>query len=221
MGQLLSCFFDAERAYAMMDQYKRQWLVNYGYSSSIGTPNRLLSYFGRLNYSLLNRYLLTATFRADGSSKFAPSHRWGYFPAAALGWRLSEEPFLNETEWLDNLKVRLSYGTVGNDGINANLWKMSWKSDGLTKWSLNEQRQPSYSPYSETIANPDLKWETTITRNVGLDYGFFNNRIYGTVDVYWNTTKDLLMLTSISSISGFSSTYETPMTSLTSKRMKM
>ena len=201
--------FDSERAFAMMDQYLTgTTIINNGYSSSIGTPNRLNSYFGRANYSLLNRYLVTATFRADGSSRFAPTQRWGYFPAAALGWRISEEGFLKDSEWLDNLKLRVSYGSVGNDGISANLWKMNWKSDGLIGYSLNEQQQVSYSPASATIANPDLKWETTITRNLGLDFGFFNNRVFGTLDIYKNTTKDLLMLTSISAISGFSSTYD-------------
>lgn len=208
-GNYYPASFDAERAFAMMDQYNTtNGTVNYGYSSNIGTPNRLLSYFGRINYSLMDRYLFTATFRADGSSKFAPTNRWGYFPAAALAWRISEESFMKDIEGIDNLKLRVSFGTVGNDGINANLWRMNWKSDGLTKWSLNESRQAAYSPYSETIANPNLKWETTITRNLGLDYGFFNNRVFGTIDAYWNSTKDLLMLTNIPTITGFSSTYD-------------
>jgi len=187
----------------MMDQYLTgTTTTNNGYSSNTGTPNRLNSYFGRANYSILNRYLLTATLRADGSSRFAPSHRWGYFPAAALGWRMSEESFLKGVSWLNNLKLRFSYGSVGNDGISANLWKTNWSSDGMTGYSVNEVRQVSYSPAS-TIANPDLKWETTITRNLGVDFAFLQSRIYGSLDVYKNNTKDLLMLTSISAISGF------------------
>lgn len=79
---------------------------------------------------------------------------------------------MKEVNWIDNLKVRLSYGMAGNDGINANLWKMNWKSAGLTRYSINEQQQMAYIPASETIANPNLKWETTITRNIGLDFGF-------------------------------------------------
>lgn len=208
-GNYYPASFDADRAFAMMDQYLTGTsTVNYGYSSNTGTPNRLQSYFGRANYSYMGRYLLTATFRADGSSRFAPTNRWGYFPAAAFGWRLSEEAFLSNANWLDNLKFRLSYGSVGNDGISANLWKMNWKSDGKTRYSVNEQQQVAYSPESSTIANPNLKWETTITRNLGFDYGMFNNRIYGTLDLYWNSTEDLLMLTSVSAISGFSSTYD-------------
>jgi TonB-dependent starch-binding outer membrane protein SusC len=198
--------FDSERAYAMMDQHL-SGETNYGYSSNIGTPSRMISYFGRANYSLLNRYLLTATFRADGSSRFAPTHRWGYFPAAALGWRISQESFMQNIEWINNLKLRVSYGSVGNDGINANLWRTNWSSTGLTNYSINEIQQVSYTPAS-TQANPNLKWETTITRNIGLDFAFLKSRIYGTLDVYRNSTKDLLMLTSISAISGFSSTYD-------------
>jgi TonB-linked SusC/RagA family outer membrane protein len=205
-GNKYPASFDADRAFAMMDQHDAT-TTNYGYSSSIGTPSRLESYFGRVNYSLLNRYLLTFTFRADGSSRFAPTHRWGYFPAAALGWRISEESFMKNISWINNLKLRLSYGSVGNDGISANLWKMNWSSDGKTGYSVGEVQQVSYSPAS-TIANPNLKWETTITRNIGLDYSFLKSRIYGTLDVYKNSTKDLLMLTSISAISGFSSTYD-------------
>ena len=207
-GNKYPASFDADRAFAMMDQYLTgTTTTNNGYSSNTGTPNRLNSYFGRANYSILNRYLLTATLRADGSSRFAPSHRWGYFPAAALGWRMSEESFLKGVSWLNNLKLRFSYGSVGNDGISANLWKTNWSSDGMTGYSVNEVRQVSYSPAS-TIANPDLKWETTITRNLGVDFAFLQSRIYGSLDVYKNNTKDLLMLTSISAISGFSSTYD-------------
>jgi TonB-linked SusC/RagA family outer membrane protein len=209
-GNYYPASFNSDRAFAMMDQYRASVGATnyYGYSSNTGTPGRMLSFFGRANYSFMDRYLLTATFRADGSSRFAPTKRWGYFPAAAFAWRMKEESFLKDVSWLDNLKFRLSYGTVGNDGISANLWRMNWKSDGLTKWSVNESQQVSYSPASDAISNPNLKWETTVTRNVGFDYGFLHNRIYGTIDAYWNTTKDLLMLTSIPTISGFSSIYD-------------
>jgi TonB-linked SusC/RagA family outer membrane protein len=199
--------FSSDRAFAQMDQYLMSTTINSGFSSNVGTPNRLNSYFGRINYSYLGRYLITGTFRADGSSRFAPSHRWGYFPAGAVAWRVSDESFLKDASWLNNLKVRVSYGEVGNDGISANLWKTQWSSDGLTGYSINEVQQSAYSPAS-TIANPDLKWETTITENVGVDFALFSNRLFGTIDVYKNRTKDLLLLTSISAISGFSSTYD-------------
>lgn len=208
-GQYFPVSFDAERAFGMMDQYgSLDGIVTHGLSSNTETPDRLVSFFCRINYTFKDRYLFTATFRADGSSKFAPSHRWGYFPAAALGWRISEEDFMEGTrDWLDNLKFRLSYGTVGNDGIDASLWKMNWKSSGLVEWNLNENKQLGYEPASTTMSNPDLKWERTITRNLGFDFGLFNNRIYGTLDLYWNSTKDLLMLSEISAISGFTARY--------------
>lgn len=201
--------FTKDNAFAMINQYdatKGTMQV----SSGISTPSRTLSYFGRMNYGLLDKYLLTLTFRADGSSIFSPNNRWGYFPAAALGWRISEEEFLNEVDWLDNLKLRLSYGTVGNDGISSDLWSQLWASETNYKnmYTMNGQYLPGYTYSSSQMANKDLKWETTITRNLGFDFGFFNNRIWGTLDLYWNTTKDLLMLTSIPGVTGFTSTYD-------------
>lgn len=207
-GNYYPASFSSERAFAMMDQYLTSTSsVNHGYSSSSSAPNRLMSYFGRLNYSLLDKYQFTATFRADGSSRFAPAKQWGYFPAVALGWRLSDESFLQNAGWIYNLKLRAAYGTVGNDGINAEQWLMRWESGGPTRYSINEQQQVSYVP-DERLANPNLKWETTVTRNIGIDYGLFDNRVFGSIDAYWNSTRDLLMLRSISEISGFSTTFD-------------
>lgn len=207
--------FTKENAFAMINQYNKNISDNaVPVSSSINTPTRILSFFGRANYNLLERYLLTVTFRADGSSKFVADNRWGYFPAAALAWRISEEPFMKSTKgWLDNLKLRLSYGTVGNDGISADLWSQTWYSESDSRWfyALNGKQQPSYDLSSSTstpMANPKLKWETTITRNLGLDFGFLDNRIWGSVDFYWNTTKDLLMSTPLPGITGFTTTYD-------------
>ena len=119
--------FTKENAFAMINQYDGTQGVGQ-FSSSVSIPGRILSFFSRLNYNLLDRYLLTVTFRADGSSKFSPNNRWGYFPAAALGWRMSEESFLKDVEWLDNLKLRVSYGQVGNDGISSSLWSQTWSA---------------------------------------------------------------------------------------------
>ena len=203
--------FTKENAFAMINQYdKTKSTIANPFSSGYTIPERILSYFGRLNYTLLDRYLFTFTMRADGSSKFAPSNRWGYFPAAAVAWRVTEEPFMKGTEnWLSNLKLRLSYGTVGNDGISSSLWSQTWTSVTASNrmYSLAGVAQPSYTLSSTTMANPDLKWETTITRNIGLDWGILNNRINGTIDLYWNTTKDLLMLTTLPTITGFDATY--------------
>ena len=137
--------FTKENAFAMINQYDSTKGVG-DFSSSVSTPSRILSFFCRLNYNLMERYLLTVTFRADGSSKFAPSNRWGYFPAAALGWRMSEEAFLNDVDWLDNLKLRVSYGEVGNDGINSSLWSQNWEatSDKRYQGAVNGAFLPSY-----------------------------------------------------------------------------
>ncbi|WP_349945375.1 SusC/RagA family TonB-linked outer membrane protein, partial [Bacteroides cellulosilyticus] len=206
-GSYYPANFTKENAFAMINQYDGTQGVGQ-FSSSVSIPGRILSFFSRLNYNLLDRYLLTVTFRADGSSKFSPNNRWGYFPAAALGWRMSEESFLKDVEWLDNLKLRVSYGQVGNDGISSSLWSQTWSAttDVRQQDAVNNTLLPSYSLATE-LANKDLKWETTITRNIGFDFGFFNNRLTGTIDAYWNTTKDLLMKTTIPGITGFTATY--------------
>jgi len=200
--------FTKETAFAQINQYN-QTVGSATFASSVTTPDRIQSYFGRANYSLFDKYLITATFRADGSSKFAPAHRWGYFPAGAFAWKVSEESFMKKINWLNNLKLRVSYGEVGNDGISSNLWSQAWGSvtDQRLQYAINGQRQSAYDLSSSTLANPNLKWETTITRDIGIDFGLFDGRLSGTVDVYKNTTKDLLMLTTIPGITGFTSTY--------------
>jgi TonB-linked SusC/RagA family outer membrane protein len=178
-------------ASATQDEYKR----------TVGTPNHTLSWFGRGNYSYKGRYLLTATLRADGSSKFSPNNHWGYFPAAAAAWRISDESFMESTkDWLDNLKLRLSYGTSGSDGIDSSLWKETWTTNTIT---VDGNQVVTYVPGSMQ-PNPDLKWETTISRNLGLDFGFLNNRIRGSLDFYWNTTKNILMKVPVDASSGYS-----------------
>jgi TonB-linked outer membrane protein, SusC/RagA family len=175
-------------------------------SYGISVPTSTLSYFGRMNYSLLSRYLLTATFRADGSSKFAPNNRWGYFPAAALAWRISDESFMENTkEWLSNLKLRFSLGTIGSDNISSNLWQETWSSIGSSgnHTPINGKFISYYRP-DGLLANPDLKWETTISRNIGIDYGFWGNKINGSIELYKNTTKDLLMAVPVDNTTGYS-----------------
>lgn len=208
-GNRYPASFDQDRAFANMDQYERsESVINGGFSSNTATPSRLLSYFGRVNYSLNDKYLFNATFRADGSSRFAPTNRWGYFPAASFAWRMSQESFMNNVSWVSDLKMRVAYGTVGSDRIGSDLWKGSWLSGGLTRYSINEQQQVSYET-PETIANPNLKWETTTTRGIGLDFALFkNDRLSGTIDVYKNTVSDLLVKTPVAAISGFSYTYD-------------
>ena len=150
-----------------------------------------MSFFTRANYDYLGKYLLSATFRADGSSKFSTGNKWGFFPSAAFAWRVSSEDFMAETNaWLDDLKLRISYGTAGNNNIPSGQMSQTFESKS-TSWINN---YTSYWAASKVMANPDLKWETTITRNVGIDYSLFNSRLNGSIEGYWNSTKDLLML---------------------------
>lgn len=197
--------FTKENAFAMISQYG----ANLRISSGVTTPGRILSYFGRANYSLMDKYMLTATFRADGSSTFSPEHRWGYFPAAAFAWRVSEESFMKELSWLDDMKFRLSYGQVGNDAISADQWSQMWaaSTDIRDQYTINNTLIPGYDLASSQMANRNLKWETTTTRNLGIDYTILKSRIWGTVDIYRNTTTDLLMLTDIPSITGFTTSF--------------
>ena len=160
------------------------------FTNTYGEPTHTQSYFGRVNYGYKGRYLLTATFRADGSSKFSPNNHWGYFPAAAAAWRISDEAFMENTrDWLDNLKLRLSYGTTGSDGISASLWRTTW---GTKTVSVDGVNVVTYVP-GEMMPNSDLKWETTVSRNLGLDFGLWRGKLRGSIDLYWNSTKDILM----------------------------
>lgn len=199
--------FDKETAFGQINQYD-QTVGSASFASNVEIPNRMQSYFGRANYALLDRYLLTLTFRADGSSRFAPNNRWGYFPAAAIAWRLSEESFMKNIKWLDNLKIRASYGEVGNDAISASQWTQAWGSvtDQRLQYAINHQRLSAYQT-DAALANVDLKWETTVTRNLGVDFSLFGGRLSGAVETYWNFTKDLLMETPIPGITGFTTTY--------------
>lgn len=168
--------------------------------TSMGTPysidnylnpdDKLLSFFGRVNYDFDSKYLFSATFRADGSSKFSEGNQWGYFPSAALAWRVSSEPFMESTrEWLDDLKLRFSYGTAGNNNIPSGQMVQTY-ANSATAW-INGFT--NYWAPSKTMANPDLKWETTITRNLGLDFTILGGKINGNIEAYINTTKDLLI----------------------------
>lgn len=166
--------------------------------------NQLLSYIGRLNYTLLDRYLLTATIRADGSSRFGNDNKYGYFPSLALGWRISDETFLADSDNLSNLKLRASYGITGNQEIgNYNsLVLLGTVGDAV----FNGERFTSIAPLN--LANPDLKWEETSQFDIGLDFGFFKSRISGTLDYYEKETSDLLLNLPVPLTSGFGFTSE-------------
>lgn len=168
--------------------------------SAQGTPTKyddfyypddnIVSFFGRANYDYKGRYLLSGTLRADGSSKFAEGNRWGYFPSIAAGWRITEEAWMESTKkWLSNLKLRFSYGISGNNNIPSG---QTTKTYAMTQSSwLNIAS--SYLSAGTSLNNANLKWETTHSFNVGLDFGFFSNKLNGSVEVYKNNVKNLLM----------------------------
>ncbi len=153
-------------------------------SGDDGTQWAIESYFGRFNYNLLDRYLLTATLRTDGSSSFSEDHRWGWFPSAALAWRASNEKFLKNVEWLNNLKLRLGWGLVGNQSTGSYAYGATM-SNTATAWGTGY--------YPGNFANENLKWESTKAWNVGLDLSFLDNRIEFIFDAYLKNTDNLLM----------------------------
>lgn len=159
----------------------------YGYHST------LLSYFGRINYTFLNRYLLTATLRQDGTSRFDSNNRWGTFPSFAFGWKMKEESFLQDVDFLSDLKLRLGWGITGQQNLSNT---MDFPYMALYTANREFAYLPMGDQYLTTLRpgayNPDLKWEETTTWNAGIDFGFLNGRITGTLDYYYRETNDLI-----------------------------
>lgn len=179
------------------------------------TDRQLESYMIRLNYGFNERYLLTVSGRWDGASQLADGHKWDFFPSAALAWRIGEEDFIKNLNWVSSLKLRLGVGVTGNsavapyntkgditgiylpfNGADGKLWN-------VLGYTTNE---PYYSGTQLTMANPNLGWEKTTQWNIGIDYGFLNSRIFGSIDFYWSKTNDLIMSTTIPTLTGFPST---------------
>ncbi|MEI8205037.1 MAG: SusC/RagA family TonB-linked outer membrane protein, partial [Bacteroidota bacterium] len=161
--------------------------------------SQLLSYYGRLNYNIKNRYLLTFTGRADGSSKFGNNNKWGYFPSGALAWRVTEEKFMKSiAEQVSNLKLRTSYGLTGSQAIAP---YQSLPQMGTVGYYFGDTYTTGYMYNS--VQNPNLKWETTKTFNVGMDLGLFNNKINIIVDWYDKNTEDLLWKYQMARETGF------------------
>ncbi|MDA3816639.1 MAG: TonB-dependent receptor [Prolixibacteraceae bacterium] len=174
------------------------------YSTSESTNNNRVSFFGRMNYQYAKKYLLTFTLRSDISSKFSKENRVGVFPAVALGWKMSEEQFIKNMDVFDELKLRLSLGTTGNDRIPSNSTKFLFDASTNNGPGMGTNEYNAYySPDGSTLFNPDIRWETTVNRNLGFDFVLFNGRINGSLDLYQNTTNDLLIQSAISPISGF------------------
>lgn len=158
----------------------------------------LLSYMGRINYDYKEKYLLTATLRADGSSRFGANTKYGYFPSVAFGWNITNENFLKNVKFIDQLKLRLSYGSIGNTGINP------YQTQALlsrTSYAWDNTAAFGYRP--GTIGNPDLKWENSATANAGLDFSLFGNKVSGTLEIYETNTTDLLAPQPLPTSTGF------------------
>lgn len=174
--------------FAMKDEHLQQFIPQITLSNYKAVVTKMLSYFFRLGYVLHDRYLLTATLRADGASVFARNNKWGYFPSVALGWNVNQEKFLRNVDWLSNLKLRLSWGQTGNADISTNAFASYQAANG---W-VGADHNPVTAVTKAKLENPDLKWETTTEWNFGLDFGFLKDRITGSVDVYQRVISDLL-----------------------------
>lgn len=157
----------------------------------------LVSYFGRFNYGFDDRYLLTATMRIDGSSRFGPNNRYGRFPSAAFAWRLSNEPFLKEVNALDNLKLRAGVGAVGNQEIGLYSYSANLRAYNVV---LGDQLISGFAP--DNIANPDVRWESSFQTNIGIDLGLFNNRIEIIADYYIKKADGMLLPALLPSTAG-------------------
>lgn len=203
----------AESRYFPIDFTAKEVLaaMNHGQArpnvTTIGEPERITSFFGRIGYNLNDKYLLTLTAREDGISVFGPGLFWGFFPGAAAAWRISEEGFLeSQRNWLDNLKLRLSYGSVGNARVKP-YWRQDYGSSSSSTFLPNETPASILTP-SSTLKSNGLTWETTHSANVGVDFGFFNNRLSGSVDLYNNVTKNLIVRVPIPTTSGYDGQYQ-------------
>ena len=163
----------------------------------------LVSFYGRMNYIALDRYMLTATLRADGSSRFGKGNKWGYFPSVALGWKINEEAFLKDVQAVTEMKLRLGWGMTGQqEGIGDYTYIPTYNQTQSSRTLY-----PIYSDgyqYKPDAYNPNVKWETTTTWNAGIDFGFIRNRLTGSIDFYHRKTKDLLMEAPVAGMSNFS-----------------
>ena len=193
----LPTFYDAQMAWNFLSSGVPSSTNNY-----YNPDDKLLSFFGRVNYDYLHRYSVGVTLRADGSSKFARGNRWGFFPSAALSWTISNEPFMEGVNGIEQLKLRYSFGTAGNNNIPSGQLVKQYSSVN-TVWL---SQSPNYWMAGKVMNNPDLTWETTYTHNIGLDFSFFKGALSGSIEAYQNDTKDLLINFPITG-SGYDSQY--------------
>lgn len=176
-------------------------------SSFATSPERLSSYFGQANYNYRQKYLLSLTYRADGSTKFAPGNRWGYFPAISGAWVINKEDFLKDVSAISELKLRAAIGKSGNNRIADDMWRYQYEISASGGPGWGELTENGYEYYlntgGNTLPNPKIKWETTLTRNLAFDIGLLKDRFTITPEVYWNTTTDLLYLSNVPTTTGY------------------
>lgn len=180
----------------------------YETTSSLSTMDRTASFFGQINYNWKHRYLLSATMRADGSTKFAPGNQWGYFPSISGAWVISEEPWWG-VDWMNQLKIRAAFGLTGNNRIKNDLWRELYAINTTGGPGFGETTQYGEKYYGnasgDKFSNRDIKWETIITRNLAADIQLFDGRVTITPEFYWNTTKDMLYDADVASVLGYTS----------------
>ena len=184
--------------------------------------NYLVSFYGRINYSLDSRYVFTFTARGDGSSKFAKPYRWGFFPSGAFAWNILQEPFMKGVSDVSTLKFRVSVGLTGQqDGIGdyVHLARYSISNDPYKTYDMGDDEY--MNQITPQAYDPTIRWETTMTRNVGLDYGFFDNRLNGSIDAYIRDTKDLLNSVQIPMGSNFGNRLMTNIGSIRNKGIEL
>ncbi len=177
-----------------------------GYPKLGKTRYTSLSFFGRVNYAYKDKYLLSVNVREDGASKFAPGRRWGTFPGGSLAWRVKKESFLQNVSFLNDFKIRVAYGEIGNNRIGDYLYLPNFANDGRYYYGLNGQSVLAY--YPSALANDQLRWESLINRNLGFDVSLLKGRLDFSVDVYNNDSKDLLLYVPIASTYGYTSQYQ-------------
>jgi iron complex outermembrane receptor protein len=181
----------------------------------------LVSFFGRMNYALLDKYLLTATLRDDGSSRFSEKNRWGLFPAFALAWKLTEEPFIGKSETLNELKLRLSWGKTGQQDIGANYYPYIPTYTASTAGAYYQFGNTFYSTLRPDAYDANIKWETLTSLNGGLDFAMLDNRVSGSIEVYKNTSDNLLNSIPIPVGSNFSNYLLTNVGSMVNKGVEV
>ncbi|REC51154.1 TonB-dependent receptor [Chryseobacterium piscium] len=170
-------------------------------------PDRLASFFGRANYIFKNKYIFTASMRADGSSVFGAGNQWGYFPAASAAWKITEENFLKESQTISELKLRAGYGLSGNNRIGSFLYDTFFTTSSDYGYAFGTNVTPGATT-GNILANKNVTWEKSASKNLGLDFGLFKGKVYGTLDVYQTDTKDLLLLAQIPKDRGYEYQYQ-------------